>query len=208
MRRIGRHILNALTAISFLVCLGSAVMWVRSSRVAESISRELPKSILRISTSRCSLWVYSERIYDPGNSADCSWGDANGWTYQRGHDMETWVAFAELNHFMPTFHRPPIRMKVSDIDVRWGSVHLARTDNGSHGWPSITHLVVVPLYSIALLTCLPPLLILVPRVSRWHRRRLRDREGRCLRCGYDVRATPHRCPECGNVPDAQRTELR
>src|SRR4051812_40688425 len=56
--------------------------------------------------------------------------------------------------------------------------------------------VVAPYWAPALL--LAPLPLLWARVShrRW-RQRSRRRHGRCTQCGYDLRASPTTCPECG-----------
>jgi hypothetical protein len=62
-------------------------------------------------------------------------------------------------------------------------------DEFSAGLPT-----VIPFVLAALL----PLRVL----SRLRRRARLSREGRCANCGYDVRATPDRCPECGTVPPA------
>lgn len=40
-------------------------------------------------------------------------------------------------------------------------------------------------------------------LAGWQRRRRIRREGRCPACGYDLRASRERCPECGLVIDAK-----
>jgi hypothetical protein len=58
-----------------------------------------------------------------------------------------------------------------------------------------TRFVSIPLW-------LPMAITAVPAAfgARRMRRKWRVKRGRCWRCGYDLRATPDRCPECGATP--------
>jgi len=81
--------------------------------------------------------------------------------------------------------RVPIRARLGDATVRWGN------DPGREtAWlvikaPCWSFACVLGVLSLALCTL----------AARVYRRPLIP--GRCLRCGYDLRATPKRCPECG-----------
>jgi hypothetical protein len=58
------------------------------------------------------------------------------------------------------------------------------------------------------LACVPTLASMALMIWwRWrdNRRERRERDGQCLSCGYDLHATPDRCPECGAVPQAKAT---
>jgi hypothetical protein len=59
--------------------------------------------------------------------------------------------------------------------------------------------LLVPFWFLVLLTLVHPL---VSAVS-FARRRLAYLPGMCKNCGYDLRMTPDRCPECGIVPTSR-----
>ena len=97
-----------------------------------------------------------------------------------------------------------IRVAEGDGASRWMWKH-DRTRNGNpkiYGTAGfVAHserknfVIGVPHWTLCLLLAAPPVL--------WVRRRRRRREpGLCTSCGYDLRATPGRCPECGTTPAA------
>jgi predicted amidophosphoribosyltransferase len=58
--------------------------------------------------------------------------------------------------------------------------------------------VIVPDWVVMLPACVLPFWWIVGKGLR----RKRRREGCCPACGYDLRATPDRCPECGRAVNA------
>lgn len=55
------------------------------------------------------------------------------------------------------------------------------------------HVLLIPHWMIALVCAAPLIGVGLRRAVR----RRRSRRGLCCRCGYDLRASPERCPECG-----------
>jgi hypothetical protein len=85
---------------------------------------------------------------------------------------------------------PPVR--------RWGwsgcgvtSQYILSSAGRRHTW-TIGFPLIVPLGLTSFLSCRA-----LARVVTEARRATRQRQGLCPNCGYDWRATPSRCPECG-----------
>jgi hypothetical protein len=68
-------------------------------------------------------------------------------------------------------------------------------------FPEVDWWISVPYWLIALTTAIPP----ARRLKRHRKSELERRRAACLcpACGYDLRATPDRCPECGTAPPAR-----
>ena len=113
----------------------------------------------------------------------------------------------------------PVRARECAISINGGAVgYVLLPSGGSSGWRSSGfegfETLWLPGYeyekSISLLWAwwiplwIPTLLFAALflccrpyRFSRFNRRRKRRKLGLCLRCGYDLRGSKERCPECG-----------
>jgi hypothetical protein len=102
------------------------------------------------------------------------------WSWSRGHDR---------------FKAPQLAARLG-LDWDIGEVREGGRPNGEY-WSNRDIFLCVPYWMLVLPTA--ALAWLVGRRSRLVRRRLR--RGLCPACGYDLSATPQRCPECGLTPD-------
>ena len=80
-----------------------------------------------------------------------------------------------------------------------GGVQFARAQLPKGGGLIDAEWVAIPLW----LLLIPAAVAWAPAGWRAARGRTRRRPGHCRVCGYDLRATPERCPECGTVGGRQ-----
>jgi hypothetical protein len=165
-----RRLLNLLTALSLLLCLAAAALWVRSYFVGDTFDWATRAG--RAGVDSCRGNVSMGRVDVP--PADLA-------TIPRGTLFRSkpagWAA-AERTEPAWSF----AGFAVVHFDFRGMRVRELR----------------VPFWALVLVTGVAPVVYM--------RRRLRAPvpAGTCRRCGYDLRATPDRCPECGKRDPEKR----
>ena len=90
---------------------------------------------------------------------------------------------------------PPHYWFLTPTNIDWQFVGFAHLTGSPEGLPRPFSVLVVPYWSFL------PVFLAAP--GFWMLRRRRHRIGHCPRCGYDLRATPDRCPECGCGRDVE-----
>jgi len=117
--------------------------------------------------------------------------------------IEEWVAS----------YRVSVRLETSDqwwIDSSRGMLKLVvlpgppGSVNAATDWVPFAHAFLYPRFQIPhwMVVGVTGILPLYWPVVFYRRKKMKGRMegGLCLACGYDLRATPGRCPECGAIP--------
>ncbi|HZN64858.1 MAG TPA: hypothetical protein VFB66_06120 [Tepidisphaeraceae bacterium] len=191
-----RRLLNLLTALSLLLCVAVMVLWVWSYW-GGSFGRNWGRSDgLKVSRGG---WCLS---LDGGDFSLVQQVIRD--TFQSEDEVREYLGFFEADAMPAGFHwsTNPQPYWIDHITApptfQWswrGFGILRRSDDTDPArWYSEQY-IEFPAWSLSLVTSILPGLWLL----RFVRRRRRIRSTLCPSCGYDLRATPDKCPECGHT---------
>jgi hypothetical protein len=174
VRRPFHILLNAAAVLSTALCVATGTLWVRSHFGYIGLEGVSPSSMYTVGAVHGEFCVDALHcdypMFSPPNSPA-------KWEVQRLPSLD---ARADIGIWFPTARGPVAGFFFA---------------HSADGQPVRKTIVLVPLMAAACVFLMIPLVAL----GCWRRRR-RASNGVCRACGYDLRATPDRCPECGTVP--------
>jgi hypothetical protein len=184
MNRLRRWVFHILAAVSLLLCIGVVELWIRSYSVEESFLqfRYFPPD-MSVATTQfqpradqrfSDISILEGELLVSRTLRPVGYPGTNSdWTHLR-----TNLTSPMLNV------RPSFR---NGFGFEFASDRPADYP-GASAWQ-----LLLPLWLVTLVLAIAPvrsaLLLLRGKVNT----------GYCAKCGYDLRATPDRCPECGTI---------
>ena len=183
-----RRLFTLAALLSLVLCVAVTVLWVRSYWVAGYVSHgwEQPEFVAPADNMTNDQVVYASLNYGL-----CFFGWSLGGPGVFAHPLQH-----QSEPAMSRDDYDQVLKSRRDLGAGWAFLDVAYE---AHERDSVTYSrrLRAPLWPICLASAVLPLL--------WLRHRLLHRfpAGHCASCGYDLRETPQRCPECGAVPEAK-----
>lgn len=186
------RLFNLATVISLLLCAAIALLWLRSYWVSDDWSRDaygldsgrvFHKALLirsgggglavaRKVYTNSAPSVVSRYVPAPAGWLDVTWSSNPSVNYPAGGPLLPTMSWSSRSGFGLFVDR--------------------QRSSGYFGESGFA--LVVPDWSLLAAASTLPFVWLIRRGLAIRQKAM---EGRCRRCGYDLRATPDRCPECG-----------
>jgi hypothetical protein len=199
-RRLARPLFTFCSAVSLLLCMAVCVLWVRGHTVADTILWRGPDR----TDSQGKRAVYIGAQSSPGGLVIkldvLRRTTPHTFLFPPGglerHRLAVDADFTDLfdrDAQATKWHIPVLGIDLGHADYLTVGVHRQRNS------------VRVPQWLAVVISAVLPFLCTVGHL----RARRRVRAGLCASCGYDLRASPERCPECGTTrPLGQRDMIR
>jgi hypothetical protein len=188
---VKRRLFNLAAAMSVVLCAVTVVLWVRSYWTVDNFGVEGVEAV--------GHWQRGGFVCSRSGTLGAEWWlrDNGGWRSRSatGWGYDSWpIRSVETPHSWWrgfSYEAESFNNALMTSDGRPAPVHM-----------TYSHSLTVPHWFVLLLAVLPSAFWLGGRA----RRRRRLRENLCLACGYDLRATPNACPECGTQAKPQPAE--
>ena len=167
---------NVLAVMSLVLCAAMVALWVRSYWTRDYVEHISPSTSVTVKLREGSVvWLKIEMSSPP----------PYGW--------EIGSRPISAGESSRDVINTPRLLEWEFMGVRYAHV---RPTNGQFTLST----AAVPFWMLLCPTIAIPLLQVMRWAVRQERRAARRAVGQCAECGYDLRATPERCPECGTMP--------
>jgi hypothetical protein len=184
MRRMLRHLFTLCLIMSLLLCVAIAVLWAHSYKASDVFGYVHPQWSLGVgSTNGHMMLSWTPAYAGPG-----------ALQFPNGFVWNIFPAIPDEND--------PLNYTSHDRFARWGvaydrnHVQTNRRADGKVTAYNTGHRIFVPHWIVLV----PPMILLAIGMRRLIWQRHASKAGLCFACGYDLRASPGRCSECGTLP--------
>jgi hypothetical protein len=191
-----RRLFDVLAGVSLLLFVAIVVLYIRGFTTYDVVSLDTPYHEIYLLGGAGSVrfvWGWFDFTSGPNNPVSGNPAlPAPGWHVNwSSEDVE--FIFDEFFWDGPADPSEAWRPRWLPVRVDWGSNARWFSESPPHGqgWG-----LTVSYWPLALITAAAPAVW----IEKKRRSRRRRNTGLCAKCGYDLRATPERCPECGTVP--------